>query len=405
MDRFTVREILEALGVDTRGLKSGKGGKYIYILCPFHDDSDPSFSIRTDGGGSWQCFGCSMHGPSMGRLIQKYEEMFGPRPKAREIWDKDLEPFLKAKGITRGASSEEGFTEPDDLTRIENELAKAEWDSREAADDRLVFEYEVLPEERYSEYRGALPPKYFLGRGLEKRTCDFWDLGDDHGSSRALLPIRDFQGNLVGVQGRLYATDCTCGFPFDRWADDPRAEKTRTGKVKRCPSCKAFKPPKYLTTLDFEKSMFLFGEHMINRSRDTGIIVESPMSVLWLWQHGYQNAVATMGSIPSKHQFKKLSAWFHDIWVLADGDDWTLDAKGKKTIPPAGLRWGHELREGVARYMTAFRPHLCPKKKDPADLSREELASILGPPGGVRDDIRSTPKGGPGVQAKMNYWL
>ena len=310
MDRFTVIEILEALGVDTRGKKQGRGGKYIYVLCPFHDDSDPSFSIRTDGGGSWQCFGCSEHGSSMGRLIQRYEEMHGPRPKAREIWDKDLEPFLKAKGITRGGSSnEEGFTEPDDLTRIEGELAKAQWEAIKEADSRLEFEYEVLPEDRFTDYRGPAP-SYFIGRGLERRTCEIWDLGDDPGSKRALLPIRDFKGQLVGVQGRMYATDCRCGMPFDRWADDPRAEKTKRGKVKRCPGCKALRPPKYLTTLDFEKSLFLFGEHMLDRSRDTGIIVESPMSVLWLWQHGYTNAGATMGSIPSKHQFKTISSWF-----------------------------------------------------------------------------------------------
>lgn len=406
MDRFTVREILEALGVDTRGMKQGKGGKYVYILCPFHDDSDPSFSIRTDGGGSWQCFGCSEHGPSMGRLIQRYEEMHGPRPKAREIWDRDLEPFLKAKGIVRGAAGgDEGPGEQDPLAQIEGMLAQAEWEEKRGLDDRLAFEYGVLPEDRYADYRRGTAPSYFLGRGLEPRTCDHWDLGDDPGAKRALLPIRDFKGNLVGVQGRLYATDCTCGLPFDRWADDPRAEKTKRGKVKRCPQCKALKPPKYLTTLDFEKSLFLFGEHMIDRSRDSGIVVESPMSVLWLWQHGYPNAVATMGSIPSRHQFKKLSSWFHDLWVLADGDDWTLDAKGKRTIPPAGIRWGHELREGVGRYMTAFRPYLCPAGKDPADLSRGILEEILGPPEGVRDDIRTRPAGSPGVQAKMSFWL
>ena len=396
MDKNTAIAILSALGIDTspRKLKDGGGGKYLYSLCPLHDDADPSFSITLSAGGSWRCFGCGARGASLGRLIDEMEG-HGSKSPAREIWEKDLEPWRKANDLERKSQEEEPRSKVDE---VEAELAKLDMARKEEKDSRLKFEYQLMDEKEY-RIHAMQAPKYFIEkRGFTEQTCEYWDLGNDNGMERALVPIRDYKGNLVGVQGRTYAIDCRCGLPFDRWVDDPRAKKSKRGKVKYCPSCGRMRPVKYLTTKGFDKSLFLFGEHMLDLDHRETIIVESPMSVLWLWQHGYRNALATMGSLPSEHQYRKLLAWFHRIFLFADGDP-----KLSPNRPPAGIQWARSLYEAIGRH-AIVTGRVSPLGKDPADLSAEELEAILGKPGGIRQDIRTRPRGATGIQAEIHYF-
>lgn len=396
MNKQTAIAILDALGVDTspRKVKDGGGGKYLYTLCPLHDDADPSFSITLSAGGSWRCFGCGARGSSLGRLIDEIEGP-GSKSAAREIWEKDLEPWRKARGLERKSQEEEPASKVDE---VEAELAKLDMARREEKDSRLKFEYPIMEEKEYRIHAGY-PARYFTEkRGLTSLTCEYWDLGDDPTMQRALVPIRDFKGNLVGVQGRTYAINCRCGMPFDRWADDPRAKRSKRGKVKYCPSCGRMRPVKYLTTKGFDKSLFLFGEHMADLDRREAIIVESPLSVLWLWQHGYRNALATMGALPSQFQYRKMLAWFHRVFLFADGDP-----KLARNRPPAGLQWARSIHEAIGRHVIVTG-RVCSLGRDPADLRAEELEAILGHSPGVRQDIRTRPRGASGLQAEIHYF-
>jgi len=44
-----------------QGLKLTGGGEWKTALCPFHDDHNPSLSVRLDTGG-FRCFACGAHG-------------------------------------------------------------------------------------------------------------------------------------------------------------------------------------------------------------------------------------------------------------------------------------------------------------------------------------------------------
>jgi hypothetical protein len=396
VDRQTILDIIEAMGLDVRRAKVSKD--HLQMLCPLHDDSDPSFSVFLTAGGSWMCFGCGSSGHHMGELIREIEQIRGPQPKARELWTKDKRAYLKAKGILKDEASSQStpLTPEQELAAMESRLLAMEWEGTKGRDDRLRYEYTPLPE---GDYRvvSIRPARYFLERGFTERTCEYWNLGDDQSMQRALIPIRDFQGVLVGAQGRSYAINCKCGFRFDQWVKHPDAVKTKAGKVKRCPVCTETPPIKYLTTAGFEKSLFLFGEHMIDRDRKEAIIVESPMSVLWLWQHGYPNALATMGSIPSEHQIRKIRTWFHSVFLFADGDP-----KTHPNLPPAGERWRSHLFASLGRYLTV-RHRTCPTGKDPADLPLGTLREVLGDPPGVNPDIRTRAKDDPGRQSVLLY--
>jgi len=394
MDKQTILDILAALGIDTH--KAKVSGDHLQILCPLHDDSDPSFSVLLAAGGPWMCFGCGSTGKHMGDLIREIEGVRGPQARARELWNKDRDAYLRAKGIVKGQEQEQAPLTPEQqLAALESSLTALEWKEARGRDDRLRYEYVPLPENDYRLH--ARPAPYFGRRGFTERTCEFWGLGDDQSMQRALIPIRDFQGTLVGVQGRSYAINCKCGLPFAEWSNHPRAKKNSAGKVKLCPVCNQIRPVKYLTTAGFEKSLFLFGEHMLDRDNRTAIIVESPMSVLWLWQNGYPNALATMGSIPSDYQIRKILTWFHSVFLFADGDPQT-----HPLMLPAGERWRSHLSASMRRYLIV-RHSTCPTGKDPADLAHDALRDVLGEPLGVRDDIRTRAKDDPGRQTVLVY--
>jgi len=59
--------------VESRGIKLKKTAKGYMGLCPFHADTNPSFSITIDKN-LWQCFGCSAGGDVI-RFVELYDKV------------------------------------------------------------------------------------------------------------------------------------------------------------------------------------------------------------------------------------------------------------------------------------------------------------------------------------------
>jgi len=59
--------------VESRGIKLKKTGKGYVGLCPFHADTNPSFSITTDKN-LWQCFGCGKAGDVIS-FVELYDKV------------------------------------------------------------------------------------------------------------------------------------------------------------------------------------------------------------------------------------------------------------------------------------------------------------------------------------------
>lgn len=191
----------------------------------------------------------------------------------------------------------------------------------------------VLPDRDLADMRGLSEEAttYLAGRGLSSETMAAWELG--HRGSRIAIPIRDYKQRLVGISGRLFGSHGS--------------------------------GPKYLHSLGFRRDFFLYGESKIVEGR-TGYVVEGFFDVIGLWQSGYTNGVAIMGSYPSKHQIEKFVRFFSDVVVLGDGDK-------------AG-------REMALKVLEALRPRMpariveIPQGKDPADLSTDQKIELLGEP-------------------------
>lgn len=165
---------------------------------------------------------------------------------------------------------------------------------------------------------------------------------------RIAIPLHDADGHLIGYAGRI--------------ADDEATSE----------EC-----PKYLfpssrerdgTVFEFRKSPFLYNAHAIEGRADDLIVVEGFASVWWLWQNGYRNVVALMGSACSPEQaalIVGLVAKLGHVWVFPDGDD-------------AGTRCVASVFHDVAEYRL-FRWVKLEHSRQPTDCDPAELASLLWP--------------------------
>jgi DNA primase len=132
--------------------------------------------------------------------------------------------------------------------------------------------------------------------------------------------------------------------------------------------------PKYLfpgdrerngTVLGFRKSLFLYNGDAIQAPIDDLIVVEGFPSVWWLWQAGFKNVVALMGSSCSKEQaaiIRYLVSDWGRVWLMPDaGEAGDLCAESvlAQVSPHRFTRWV-QLDEG-----------------QPTDLSPKELATLF----------------------------
>ena len=222
----------------------------------------------------------------------------------------------------------------------------------------LVWKYE-----RHSGHNLKRLIEFVHKRHLTEETIRAWGLGDDLKRKRAQIPIRDVDGILWGITGRLYAENCWCGNPFS---------DNMFGVLGKCPECGRKKPPKYLHTKGMKKERLLFGEHMIDRSFDVVYVVEGHLDAIWLWQLGYRNVVAVMGSTLSQIQADKLVDWFSLAILVPDGD-----VAGREMI------YGKERYQGAKR-MLGDRINLLvrtlPDSFDPGGLSVEDAQTYIGAP-------------------------
>ena len=72
LDRIKNNTDLAAL-VRAKGVKLKKNGKSYFGLCPFHDDTNPSFSVNPSKN-LWQCFGCGAGGDVI-RFVEMFDQV------------------------------------------------------------------------------------------------------------------------------------------------------------------------------------------------------------------------------------------------------------------------------------------------------------------------------------------
>ena len=321
-------------------------------LCPFHDDTTPSFSV-SPARGICKCFACGEGGDVVG-FIMKQEQLgyydalkFLARKYGIEVEDRDLTPEERRSQSERESmyvvnewasqyfhntllNTEEGQT-----------IGLAYCRNRGFRDDiisrfRLGFSPSSYDAMSTAALKEGYKEEYLLKTGLSVRR-DNGSLYDKY-HGRVIFPWFGISGKIVGFGGRVL--------------------DARTKGVNQ----------KYINSAESEiyhKAKELYGLFQAKKaiSREHNVfMVEGYTDVISMHQCGIENVVANSGTALSEDQISMLHRFTKNITLLYDGD-----AAGQK----AALRGTDML---LARGMR-IKILLLPDNDDPDSFARKHSAT------------------------------
>ncbi|NLT58376.1 MAG: DNA primase [Clostridiales bacterium] len=307
-------EIEELIGAYVRLRRQGRS---LVGLCPFHSEKTPSFNVFADTQ-SYYCFGCGAGGDAIS-FVRAIEHL----------------DYVEA---IRLLAERAGLAVPEE--QVDPRAARQRADVLELNRQAARFFHEQLRGSREAV-------RYLSGRGLSQKTIlhfglgyapDSWDAllshlkaqghtepdirraglcavgakggAYDYFRKRIIFPIIDVRGKVVGFGGRVL--------------DDSK--------------------PKYLNSSDtpvFKKSHGLFS---LNNAKAAGgrrlILAEGYLDVMALWQAGFTESVATLGTALSSDQARLMARYADEVVIAYDSDEAGRKATDRaiRILGEAGLK-------------------------------------------------------------------
>ncbi len=370
MDDFYSR--LDIVQIVSSYVPLKKNGSRYWGLCPFHHEKTPSFSVNAEQN-LYYCFGCKAGGNAV-QFVEEMErltyreaieylagQMHMPVPETQE--DPDYERRRSQQERLLNANREAAKWYHAQLWLPENQKI-LDYLHKRGLDDGTIrkFGLGAAPEEwdaltRALEQKGYSQEELRLaGLTIVKDETRF-----DMFRNRAIFPIIDIQGHVLGFGGRAMGNA----------------------------------QPKYLNTSDtpvFNKRKGVYAANLLKKQRDLKriILVEGYMDVVALIQHGITGVVATLGTALTNEQARFLKRYAPEIWVSYDGDSAgqhaimrALDIFEQEGIPARVLFFPDDLdpdefvRERGMEEFARLRPMRAPeyrmqRAKEGLDLSESE---------------------------------
>lgn len=322
-------------------------GSTLVGLCPFHNEKTPSFTVYADKG-HYHCYGCGAGGDVI-TFIRQIENL----------------DYVEA---VRFLAERAGISVPTD--GVDDRRAKQRKNVLEINKISARFFYEML-----ISPGGEAAKNYYLSRKLEPKTIKHFGLGYapaewdgllkhlraagfkdddivaanvasrgkngglyDRFRNRAMFPIIDLRGNVIGFSGRALP------------GDDKSA--------------------KYINTTDtpvYKKSNVLYGMNFAkNYCSEQMILVEGNVDVISLHQAGFQNTVAACGTAFTEEQARLISRYSPEIVVTLDADS----AGQKATAKVLTLLDGLNISARVVRLPECKDPDEYIKKNGPVEFRK-----------------------------------
>ena len=330
--------------------------QYISARCPFHGvDTHPSFWLERSTG-KWGCFACSAHGSGLQWLLKE----LGVRKKGIEHLLKEAEKDRKKVSA---------------IAEIQRKKkAKADFTGAHVLPDSILGLWDMCPE--------AL-----LDAGFDMELLQRHDIGFDEERLRITFPIRDIDGNLIGISGRTVIDSWPKYKVYQGYHD----RVTDDGETVRDPGELGLWFPDYSST-DIRDHLYRgnFVYHQcFDGTGDYVIIVEGYKAALWMVQLGYEYTVALMGSKMSATQERLIRRMGVPTYVLLDNND-----AGQGGADQACSRLGN-CTHPVYR---CWYPEGHGEDAQPDDLTAEEAQAVL--EGATRAAGRMRRKGQHGYSSK-----
>ena len=196
-----------------------------------------------------------------------------------------------------------------------------------------IYDYPTFPDSELDAYRGAVP-QYAIDRGISLKSCREWELGFDRAAhdERLVFPVRDIRGFLVGIVRRTI------------WPD---------------------REPRFRNEWGFQKTLFLYGEHLAARDTTPIVVAEGMISTVMLRQAVGCRAVGTLGNRVAPRQAQKIAslAGVGPIFSMFDAD-------------AGGDLAREELDDTLGSRIAVIHARL-PDGHDPASVSPEIVINAL----------------------------
>ena len=364
IDRATIDKIMDATNiVDVVGefVTLRKAGVNYKGLCPFHDDTTPSFMV-SPSKQICKCFACGEGGTAI-NFLMKHEQI--TYPEALRWLAKKYNIEIQEKELTDEERKEQSDRES---MFIVNEWAKNYFQDMLKNDpDGIAIGRQYF---RSRGIRDDIIEKFSLGYALPKR--DALALAAQKAGYQAefliktgLCIAKDNKSKESGNQGEPLA-DRYAGRVIFPWlnvsgkvvAFGGRLLDARTKGVQQ----------KYVNSPDSEiyhKDHELYGLYQAKKAiakEDRVYMVEGYTDVIAMHQCGIENVVANSGTALSVYQIKLLRRFTQNITLLYDGDE-------------AGI---HAAMRGVDMLLAEgmnVKVLLLPDGDDPDSFSRKHSAT------------------------------
>lgn len=316
-----------------------KGNSYS-ACCPFHHEKTPSFHVSRDKQ-MYHCFGCGVGGNVL-TFVMEYENFTFPEalrflaeragislPEQQLSKEqKVIENYKQTlKEINRTAAGYFHYL----LTKTDAGKKALDYFHNRGLSDETIYQFglgysNIYENDLYQYLRQkGYTDQQLKDTGLVK--IDEKRGGQDVFWNRAMVPILDINGKVIGFGGRVLGDGL----------------------------------PKYINTKEteiFDKSHTLFAMHIARRSKKRGLILcEGYMDVIAMHEAGYDNAVASLGTALTMGHASIIKRYTQDVYLAYDSD-----GAGRK----ATLKAIHILREvGLSTRVIDMLPY-----KDPDEFIR-----------------------------------
>lgn len=296
-------------------IKLTKRGANYLGLCPFHGEKTPSFTV-SPSKQIFRCFGCGVGGNAI-TFLMRYENM-GFVEALKQLAD-------RAGVVLPQVNDEKARKYADIRTKlfeINREAARFYYGELIGEKGRDALQYlrgRGLSDKTIKSFGLGYSPKGFgiLYQLLKEKGYDdeilkqsgLFSLKEDKGGgdrfwNRVMFPIIDQSGKVIGFGGRLMGEG----------------------------------NPKYLNSPEtpiFYKGRNLFSLNFAKTSREKYMIIcEGYMDVISLYQAGFTNAVASLGTAFTSDQARLLSKYTDTLVLMYDSDAAGIKAI-QKVIPIA----------------------------------------------------------------------
>ncbi len=291
-----IRKNVNIVDIISGYLPLTRRGKNYFGVCPFHDDHSPSMSVSEEKQ-IYTCFSCGATG-NVFKFISDYENIsfleavkkcsllcgidfnYGKKPAKRN----------KLYDIYSFAS----LVYQNNLYSLKGQEARNYLASRKLSND-IIKEFEIglslnEPDLLTKALLNKYDDKILLKSGLVNE--GEYNLYDIY-RNRIMFPLYDLSGNIVGYNGRIYNSKSDSKYINSKETDI------------------------------FKKGELLFNYHRAKlNTRDYGfvIIVEGQIDCMRVYQSGYKNVVASLGTAITKTHAMLLRKLSSNIILCFDGD-------------------------------------------------------------------------------------